>query len=281
MLFAIAFTLACHPVDGDRILGKDLAAGNPVFESIAPDRVIAVTPAPGVERVLHSDEVARIAHGNNIVITSPAPELCFARATEPLTAARLLPALKKALSVDDAKIEVLDFIHFPIPPGTLEFTRAGLSPSGVWRGNVVYSPGRSMAIWARVNVTVEQSWVEAADLIEPGKLIRPDQLTLRTGPRFPFGPAPVDSIDFAAARKAMRSIRPGEPVFASMLTTTHDVERGDSVAVQVVFGQTRVSFTAVAESSGRAGESVLIRNPESGRFFQARIESKGKVSITR
>jgi flagella basal body P-ring formation protein FlgA len=281
MLFAIALTLACYPVDSDRILGKDLAAANPAFESIAPDLVIAATPAPGVERVLHSDEVARIARANRIAISTPAPELCFARATEALTADRLLPALKKALSLDDAKIEVLDFVHFPVPPGPLEFTRAGLSPAGIWRGNVIYSPGRSMAIWARVKITVEQTWVEAADLIEPGKLIRPDQLTLRTGPRFPFGPALVDSIDFAAARKAMRSIRPGESVFASMLTTPHDVERGDSVAVHVTAGQTELSFTAVAESSGRAGESVLIRNPESGRFFQARIESKGKVSITR
>lgn len=281
MFLAIALTLACQPVDADRILGKDLAAANPAFASIAPDRVIAATPVPGVDRVLHSDEVARIARANNIAIATPAPEVCFARTTEPLTAERLLPVLQKALDLDTAKIEILDFNHFPVPPGTLEFTRAGLAASGIWRGNVSYSQGRSMAIWARVHVTVEQTWVETTALIEPGKLINADQLTLRTGPRFPFGPAPADAIDFVTARKSTRTIRPGEPIFASMLTTPHDVERGETVAVHVIAGQTELSFSAVAESSGRAGESVLIRNPENGRFFQARIESKGKVLIAK
>jgi flagella basal body P-ring formation protein FlgA len=272
---------SCQPVDGDRILGKHLAAAHPAFAAIAPDRAIAATPAPGVERVLHSGEIARIARDNNIEISAPTPELCFVRATEPLTADRLLPVLQKALEVDAAKIEILDFIRFPVPPGTLEFTRAGLSPNGLWRGSVMYAPGRSMQLWAKVSVTTEQSWVEAASALAPGKTIAPDQLILRTGPRFPFGAAPVDSIDFAAARQPLRSIRPGEPIFASMLAVPREVERGDSITVRVVAGQTELSFSAVAETSGRAGESVLIRNPENGRLFQARIESKGKVLVTK
>lgn len=123
--------------------------------------------------------------------------------------------------------------------------------------------------------------MEATTSIEPGKVIQPDQLILRTGQRFPFGPAPADSIEFVAARKTTRTIRAGELIFASMLTAPHEVERGETVSVHVVAGQTELSFTAVAQSSGRAGESVLIRNPDNGRLFQARIDSKGKVSINR
>jgi flagella basal body P-ring formation protein FlgA len=281
MIWAILLTLACHQVDGDRILGKDLAAANPAFAAIAPDREIGATPVPGVERILRSDEVARIARANNITIAAPAPEICFQRAAQRLTADRMLPVLQKALGLDTAKIEILDFIHSPVPAGDLEFTRAGLSPTGVWRGSVIYAPGRSMQVWAKVRITVEQTWVEAVTAVESGKLITPEQVTLRTGPRFPYGAAPVDSIDFAVARKALRSIRPGEIVFASMLAAPHDVERGDTVAVHVVAGQAELSFDSIAESSGRAGESVLIRNPQNGRFFQARIESKGKVVITK
>jgi hypothetical protein len=157
LTLTLAFTLPCRPVDRDQILGKDLAAANPAFETIAADRVIGATPVPGVDRILHSDEVARIARANNIAIPAPAPEICFARATEPLTADRLLPVLKKALNLDNATLEILDFSHFPVPPGTLEFTRASLLPSGVWRGSAVYSQGRSMAIWAKVSITAEQT----------------------------------------------------------------------------------------------------------------------------
>lgn len=281
MIFALALTLACHAVDADRITGRDLAAANPAFASIAPDLDIGAMPVPGIQRILRSDEVSKMARSNNITIPTPAPEICFERTVEALTADRLLPVLEKALSLDHAKIEILDFIHTPVPAGALEFTRAGLQPNGVWRGSLRYSSDRSMQVWAKVRVTTEQTWAEAASIIEAGKPITRDQLILRTGPRFPFGATPIDSIDFITSRKSARYIRPGEPIFASMLTTPHDVERGEPVAVRVIVGETELTFDAVAESSGRAGESVLIRNPESGRFFQARIESKGKVVVNK
>jgi len=281
MIFALALTLACHAVDADRITGRDLAVANASFAAIAPDLDIGAAPVPGIQRTLRSDEVARVARANNIAIPTPAPEICFERATSPLTADRLLPVLEKALSLDNANIEILDFIHTPVPPGELEFTRAGLQPNGVWRGSLRYSSDRSLQVWAKVHVTTEQTWVEAASIIEAGKPITRDQLILRTGSRFPFGAAPIESIDFVTTRKSARYIRAGEPIFASMLSTPHDVERGEAVSVRVLVGETELSFDAVAESSGRAGESVLIRNPESGRFFQARIESKGKVLVSK
>ena len=64
-----------------------------------------------------------------------------------------------------------------------------------------------------------------------------------------------------------------------MLIAPHEVERGSTVSVQVISGDASISFDATAESSGRTGESVLIRNPENGRYFQARVEGKGKVSV--
>jgi flagella basal body P-ring formation protein FlgA len=281
LAFAIVSAHACQPVDADRITGRDLAAANPLFASIAADYNVGATPVPGVQRILRSDEVARIARANNIAIPTPAPELCFERATAPLAADRLLPELEKALALEGAKIEILDFTHAPIPPGTLEFTRAGLQSNGIWRGRLIYSEGRAVQVWAKVRVTTTQTWIEAASPIEAGKAISPDQLIVRTGERFPFGAAPVDSIEFITSRKAARFIRAGEPVFANMLSAVHDVERGDTVTVRVKVGETELTFEAVAESSGRAGESVLIRNPDNGRLFQARIESKGKVVVTK
>ncbi len=166
-----------------------------------------------------------------------------------------------------------------MPDGDLEFTRSGLSATGYWRGRAAYSDHRSMPIWAKVRVTTEQTWVEAAAPIASSQPIAMDQLKLRTGPRFPFGPAPIASMEAAAGKKTSRTIRPGEPIFSTMLISPHDIERGDKVAVEVTAGEAVISFEAVAETSGHAGETVLLRNPENGRYFQARIESKGKASI--
>lgn len=63
--------------------------------------------------------------------------------------------------------------------------------------------------------------------------------------------------------------------------TAPEVARGDEVAVVVQSGAARLAFDAKAESSGHAGDSVLVRNPENGRLFQAKVEGKGKVLVQR
>jgi hypothetical protein len=57
------------------------------------------------------------------------------------------------------------------------------------------------------------------------------------------------------------------------------VGRGDTVRVEVRSGGVLLAFDAAAESSGRAGEAVIVKNPANSRRFQARVEGKGKVSV--
>ena len=93
MPLAVAIALACHSVPGDRILGKDLAGANPLFAPLDPDLAVGWTPIPGVRRVMHAQEIARIGRANHIAVPVPAPEMCFERSTQPLTPAKLLPVL--------------------------------------------------------------------------------------------------------------------------------------------------------------------------------------------
>lgn len=58
-----------------------------------------------------------------------------------------------------------------------------------------------------------------------------------------------------------------------------EVSRGDRVMVEVAVGAARLAFEAQAESSGHVAESIIVRNPESGKLFRARVEDKGKVSV--
>jgi flagella basal body P-ring formation protein FlgA len=205
-------------------------------------------------------------------------DVCFERAAESLTAEKLLPALQASLP--GALIEILDFSRYAVPAGTLEFKRDGLTPAGFWRGRVVYE-GRSAPVWAKVRVTWEQTWVEAIETLAPGRVIEAAQLTIRKEQRAPFGAPIADSVEQIIGRKTARTIRAGEPIFVSMMIAPFDVDKGDKVTVEVASGEARLSFEAVAESGGRAGGTVLIKNPENGRRFQARVDGKGKVSITK
>jgi flagella basal body P-ring formation protein FlgA len=277
---------ACHIVEGDRILAGDFAGANPAFGTVDSTLAIVAAPAPGVRRVLLPEDIARLARMNGITLPSPPVELCFERATEQLTPEALMPVLRAALALDAVRIEILDFSRFGVPRGTLSFSRTGLASAGLsfvslWRGHVIYDRSRTAPVWVRVRITAERTWVEAAAPIPPGKLIDASQIVLRKGPRFPFGPAPLDALDLALARKPLRAIRQGEPIFASMLTKPPEVERGDVVRVEVSSGRAHLEFDAVAQSAAHAGESVMLRNPENGGYFQARVEAKGKVSVTR
>jgi flagella basal body P-ring formation protein FlgA len=212
-IWLAARVFACQAIDGDRILGKDVAAADAAFAALGPDLEMGAAPLAGVRRVVQTEELARWARQHGVAISTTLSPICFERVTEKLTVERLLAALQQAHAMEAAEIEILDYSRYSVPRGTLEFTRAGLSETGLWRGRVVYSETRSSPVWVKVRVT------------------------------------------------------------------RREVERGDKVAVEVSSGGAMLAFEATAESSGRAGDSVVVRNPENGRLFQAKVDGKGKVSV--
>src|SRR5438445_11846149 len=100
---------ACQAIHSPNILGKDVAAGNPAFARLDPAIVIAPTPLPGVRRIFHSAELNRIARANSIEPAAVLTDMCFERATATLTIEQLRPALERALEIEDAQIEILDY----------------------------------------------------------------------------------------------------------------------------------------------------------------------------
>ena len=76
-----------------------------------------------------------------------------------------------------------------------------------------------------------------------------------------------------------RTIAAGEAVYAADLRLPNDVKRGDAVDVEVSCGGALLRFRAKAETGGRRGQKVLVRNPVNGRRFAALVEDKGKVSV--
>lgn len=272
-------TFACQLIDGDRILGKDVASASPLFATLDPHLEIGAAPLAGVQRVMRPEEIVRLATQNGIAFDGPAGAICFALATEPLTAETLLPVIQKALAIDNAKTEILDFSRLGVPRGTFDFPKSGLMPNGLWRGRVLYGENHSMPVWVKARITVNRIWVEAAELLPAGKIIEPSQLVLKTGPRFPFDAALIESIELVAGRRPMRTLSVGASIALPMLTIAHDVERGDRIAVEVKVGGAILDFDATAESSGRTGESILVKNPENGRSFPAVIQDKGHVLV--
>jgi len=69
------------------------------------------------------------------------------------------------------------------------------------------------------------------------------------------------------------------PLTRTRVVVPPDVMRGERVRVRVTCGGVLLLFDADAESSAHIGETVIVRNPENGRRFVARVEDKGKVFV--
>jgi hypothetical protein len=214
---------ACVAVEGDRILGRDLATGNSVFASLDPKLAVGLSPLVGATRVFKAPELKALEQRNGIPIVKPLGDLCFVRASSPLTEEQLKPVLAEALGRTD--FQLVDFSRYRVPQGKIEFKPRGLTSSGLWRGRVIYSESRSMPVWAKVKIAGKPPEIPVAE--------------------------------------------------------TREVERGERIEVEVRSGAARLAFTATAASSGRDGDSVLVRNPDNGRLFSARVLGKGKVLINK
>jgi flagella basal body P-ring formation protein FlgA len=80
-----------------------------------------------------------------------------------------------------------------------------------------------------------------------------------------------------SAQEPERTVRPAPRITPRVAPP--DVKRGDKVLVSVISGRVLLSFEAETESAGHIGESVIVKNPETGRRFVARVEEPGKVIV--
>ncbi len=214
---ALLAAAACVLVDGDRILMADLAKSMPAFSAAPGTEPIGLAPAPRVRRTFFWRELDRLGKAHGIEVPAGAAA-CFEGASETLTEARVMEALKRAPHDSQATVTVLEFSRYPLPHGELEFgpppSTGGPQPI-IWRGRLNYGVHRSVVVWARVK--------------------------LEAPPR--------------------------------------EVERGDAVAVEVRSGSALLKFDGAAESGGKAGDVVSVRNPANGARFRARVVAKGKVLV--
>ena len=168
---------ACTLVEGDRILGQQMAAEHAAFADIDPAVDLGPAPAAGSRRILQYFELARIAKERAVVLDPNAlREACFERATVRLSAEILHEALSAVIVAPD--LEILDFSRNPLPVGKPQFRADALTSSGLWAGRWLYGENRSVPIWARVRGTngaagrTISTHITSDPEIKPGETVR-------------------------------------------------------------------------------------------------------------
>jgi len=276
----------CHPVTGDRIRASDLARIFPVFSSLDPELTIAYAPVPGASRSFTAARLRRLARRHSLP-DSGITGTCFEWPMEVLTAERVLAAVCRGLQVPEAEVELVDFSRIRVPKGKLRFRRSTLSRFSVsrskapllWRGTLDYGNRHSMGVWARIRVWVRKPRVVALRDLPSGRPIQAGDLKQTVTRKIADTEEMAESIDQVVGARPRRTIRAGQPLPISVLRLPNDIERGQLIQVEVISGAARVLFEAKAESGGRRGARIYVRNPVSGKRFVAMVETKGKAVV--
>lgn len=283
-------TMMSHPgcefVSGEQIFSADLAKALPVFAAMPGDTVIGYSPAPGARRILQLPELKRIGAQYGIAVPAGS-QACFEWKVQPITEEAVRAAIREALQAPEARVEILAMSKAPAPEGKLAFPQSGLSaatntdPSTpvTWRGYVQYGSPRRFSVWARVRVSATMPRVIAVEPLAAGKRVAEAQVRLEMHADFPLRNDAARSLEEVIGRIPRRPVRAGLPVLRSDLTEAFEVDRGDTVEVTAVSGATQLELEALAETSGRQGDVISLRNPRSGKLFRARIEGKGRAIV--
>ena len=278
---------ACHAVESMRIFGRDLAAADSSFAGLAPDLSLGYAPAPGLQRVFKAAELARIARAHGLPANTP-NELCFEWPMSVLEPEQMISVMRRSPGLGEAQIDIIEFDRHPAPRGEVVFPPAGLvstpavdSKTGVvWRGYVQYAPNQRFAIWARVRIAVAEKRIVANRPLRAGEAITADDVRIENYTAFSFHSSGVTRIEEVVGQTPRRAIRAGDAILRSLLEPAKDVKRGDSVEVTVSEKNLLFRVDGQAETGGRRGEMILVRNIASGKKFQAKVDAPGRVSVS-
>jgi flagella basal body P-ring formation protein FlgA len=270
----------CLPLRTDVVTAADLAAVVPAFGQLPAATQVGLAPAPGVTRWIAPGELVRI--GRQQGLTVAAVGVCLFRVVETLDRARVLAAMQTA--GPSFEIELLSFGPGEVPPGEIEFRSRALPPvprqAGLpivfWRGRLVGETGRAFPVWARARIMTRRRGLVMRHAVRAGQTIDDGAVEQVELTDYPGWAAPLADKSLVLGRRARRAIAARAPLTAQLLRVRREVERGDSVTVTL---PGEATLTAQAESPGRKGEMILLKNPLTGRRFSSKVTGVGQAVV--
>lgn len=243
-------------------------------------------PQPGARRTFRAAELASIAQRYSVKLDVPR-DVCFEWPMAKLDRGQMLEVMRASLQDPKAQIEITDSLLTSVPRGRLEFPRellgrpasAAQKDPVLWRGQVIYGGDHRYAIWAKVRIKVACERLIALEALKMGQPVESSQVRLETGECFPESQTASQNPANLIGLVPTRALGAGAEIRPEFLLPRNDVNRGDTVEVDVRFGAAHLAFSAKAETAGRSGDLIAVRNPSSNKLFQARVEGKDRVVV--
>jgi len=116
--------------------------------------------------------------------------------------------------------------------------------------------------------------------IYPGDTISESMLKDRAFPEnYRFRTAVVESPRVLAGKTARRTLLPGEPIPLNAVDDPKIVTRGVQTSILFEEGGLSIIGVGIPLQSGTLGETIQVKNVDSGRIITGRVQSDGRIRI--
>jgi flagella basal body P-ring formation protein FlgA len=116
--------------------------------------------------------------------------------------------------------------------------------------------------------------------IYPGDTINESMLKDRTFPEnYRYRTAVIESPRVLAGKMARRTLLPGEPIPMNAVDDPKLVTRGVQAQIMFEEGGLSIMGTGIPLQSGTLGETIQVKNVDSGRIITGRVQPDGRIRI--
>jgi flagellar basal body P-ring formation protein FlgA len=116
--------------------------------------------------------------------------------------------------------------------------------------------------------------------IYPGDTINESMLKDRTFPEnYRYRTAVIESHRVLAGKMARRTLLPGEPIPMNAVDDPKLVTRGVQAQIMFEEGGLSIMGTGIPLQSGTLGETIQVKNVDSGRIITGRVQPDGRIRI--
>jgi flagella basal body P-ring formation protein FlgA len=141
-----------------------------------------------------------------------------------------------------------------------------------------HCPNPEWTLYVTVTIAQSAKVVVAARPVTAGQSLGPADLTFAQEPVSLYAGRQVfHDTDQLIGASATMSLPTGTIVTSDNIAEPVVVKAGQTVSVSVISGGVNVSINAVADETGRIGDTILLTNPSSGRRFSALVTADGPV----
>ncbi len=273
---------------GDRVvLGDLIPSGLPANLAGV---FVAKAPPLGDERILTGSFIAgriRQAGGRDLAVRIPA-QVVIASPAQAIGADAIRGETEKQLRefAGDPNLPV----KFPatvrdvlVPPGDAtircewpsDLPVAGRRPVAV----KIAGEGFEKKVMIDVEIDTPQSVVVAKNAIPKGRAVTSDDIRVEPVSAKRVRGRVARNPDLVVGRVARRAVANGETLREDALTSAPVVRRGDVVKLQVMSQGVQLTAFAVAQREGREGETIDVKNMDSGVIVKARVRDAHTVAV--